>query len=1126
MNIFNPFLERQIFSITFGLSGYVYLSTIFRAKPLLFLIDSGASISILKKSTLPSDYEIDTCRSVTLTGITDHEIFTFGSANLQLFDLNSSTYSYSFQLVDDDFNMNVDGILGLDFIQYFGAILDFRNWLIYLFNDNDIDTDLAMFSEPADQVFSLVSIEQQQILKTLKKNFPIKYAQRLESLCREYIDIFGIASSKVGVNNFYEQSIRLKNYDPVFIKNYRTPYSDKSEIDRQVQKMLDDDIIESSISEYNNPILLVPKKPLPGSNEKRWRLVVDFRQLNKKVVSDKFPLPRIDEILDKMGGSNLFCQLDFLSGFHQIPLHEDSRNFTSFTTDSGTFRFKRLPFGLIMAPNSFQRMMSLAFQGLSPDRNFLYMDDYCLTAKTEEEMFANLEKVFQRCRERNLTLNADKCNFFGKEVTYLGHRCTDKGIYPDDSKFEVIRNYPTPQNADEVRRFVALCNYYRKFVKDFALYALELTRLTKKNVEFEWTDACQKSFEYLKQKLIEPSVLQYPNFDKEFVLFTDASGKACGAVLTQKYGDTYLPISYASKAFNPAERKKPIIELELLAIHWGIKHFRPYLYGIKFLVMSDHKPLIYLFNMVNPSSKLTRIRLDLAEYNFDVNYIKGSENVTADALSRIPIDEFEEICHVKFMKVFRMTTRQQTKAAMKKQIENIDTEISPRNVYEGTRKTNIPLLQFYDEKIVITQKKKPRNEVIKNRYLTRKGLRLKELLSDLESCEQFDELAIEVDDKLFDYVTLNNFKENGNEILKNLKIILVPARIIIKDPVKQREIIQKYHNDTLLGGHHGVRKTIEKIKTYYNWMNLSKQVHDYVRACDQCQRNKVTRYNKQHRCSRETPMKPFEVVQIDLQGPFLSSFNQNKYICTIICELTKYLVAIPIPNKEASTVAKAIFEGFITTFGPMKSIVTDQGTEFKNELIRRFNELLKIQHNFATPYHHQTLGVVERNHRVFNEYLRTYVNNERTDWDAFLSSFVYCYNTTVSTITGYTPFELVFGKIPPNFDFLGIGIDPVYNYDDYVSELKFRLQSEHARVKRSIEKFKLAEKTKYDTNIRETNFEVGDLVLVRKESNHKHEFLFEGPFEVRDVEEFNVIVANNGNDMKVHKDRVKIYNVE
>lgn len=198
-------------------------------------------------------------------------------------------------------------------------------------------------------------------------------------------------------------------------------------------------------------------------------------------------------------------------------------------------------------------------------------------------------------------------------------------------------------------------------------------------------------------------------------------------------------------------------------------------------------------------------------------------------------------------------------------------------------------------------------------------------------------------------------------------------------------------------------------------------------------------------------MESFQVVQIDLQGPFLSSLNNNRYIVTMVCELTKYLVAIPNANKEARTVANAIFEGFITTFGPMKTMLTDLGTEFKNELTTKFNKLLGISHDFSTAYHHRTLGVVERNHRTFNEYLRTYINKERTDWDAYLSSFVYCYNTTTSSATGHSPYELVFGKRPPHFEFFNGDIDPIYNVDHYVSELKFRLQSEYVRVRESIE---------------------------------------------------------------------------
>lgn len=260
------------------------------------------------------------------------------------------------------------------------------------------------------------------------------------------------------------------------------PHSQKAEMGAQVQKMLDDKIIEPSTSPYNSPILLVPKKATDGT--KKWRLVVDFRQLNKKLMPDKFPLPRIDEILDQLGRAKFFTTLDLMSGFHQIALEKESRKYTAFSTDSGHFHYTRLPFGVNIAPNSFQRMMHIGLSGLPPEICFIYLDDIIVVGCSEKHHLANLEKVFSQLRKRNLKLNISKCHFFRHELTFLGHNVTKDGIYPDESKFKVIEDYPIPKDSDEARRFTSFASYYRRFMPNYSIVAQPLTRLTRKNVEF------------------------------------------------------------------------------------------------------------------------------------------------------------------------------------------------------------------------------------------------------------------------------------------------------------------------------------------------------------------------------------------------------------------------------------------------------------------------------------------------------------------------------------------------------------------------------------------------------------------------------------------------------------------
>lgn len=416
-----------------------------------------------------------------------------------------------------------------------------------------------------------------ELLQELNSDIPELAKDDTIALCKEFTDIFGLSTDKLTYNNFYEQKIKLTDQSPVYIKNYRTPHAQISEIDLHVQKMIDDSIIEPSTAAYNSPILLVPKKS--NTADKKWRLVIDYRQLNKKLVADKFPLPRIDDILDQLGRAKWFSTLDLKSGFHQIPLETNSRDVTTFSTNTGSYRFTRLPFGLKISPNSFQRMMSIAFSGVTPEKAFLYMDDLIVIGCSKNHHLQNLRKVFETCRKFNLKLNPKKCKFFQNNVTFLGHKITNKGILPDDTKFVVINNYQTPENADAVKRFVAFCNYYRRFIQNFAEIAKPLNKLTKKGSEFIWSKECQNSFEHLKKSLTKPNLLQYPDFNKQFILTTDASKEACGAILSQEFDGIELPIAYASKGFTKGEINKATIEKELAAIHWAIKHFRPYLYG-------------------------------------------------------------------------------------------------------------------------------------------------------------------------------------------------------------------------------------------------------------------------------------------------------------------------------------------------------------------------------------------------------------------------------------------------------------------------------------------------------------------------------------------------------------------
>lgn len=984
-----------------------------------------------------------------------------------------------------------------------------------------------------------------ELQKILSNSTSNEFYGDMTKLFEKYSDIFALEQDKMTINNFYNQNFNLLDKSPVFVKNYRLPETQKTEIDRQVQNLLDNNLIEPSSSSYNSPIILVPKKST--DNTKKWRMCIDYRMLNKKLSPDKFPLPRIDEILDQLGRTKYFSILDLYSGFHQIPIEKESRAITAFSTSNGSFQWKVLPFGLNVAPNSFMRMMNIAFSGLNAHQAFIYMDDIIVIGCSKNHHVKNLISVFDTCRKYNLKLNPLKCKFFKNEVNFLGHRCTANGILPDKSKIDAVRNYTRPTDKDATKRFVAFANYYRKFLRNFAEMASPLNNLTRKNTDFVWTDNCEKSFQKIKEKLISPPILQYPDFAKQFIVTVDASNTACGAVLSQikDKGDD-LPISFISKAFQKGEKNKPTIEKELIAIHFAITTFRPYLYGTHFLVKSDHKPLIYLYKKKNPASKLTNIRLDLEEYDFIITHISGKDNVVADALSRITLRDIKETFSTEDDKtVLPMQTRSMTrnrdnttisdeidKNIEKTRIKNKSPERTPK-IYEnnGTKyEKGIPIIKTNKNKLRALKSNKLLFTVDLDYEINNKQSieKLPKTIERISNETKIKNLQLPTNDELFTKMTIEELKHIGNNVLKDIQIELIHYPKTITDDREKLEIIQKFHDDPIMGGHCGFDRLLAKIKTHYFWKKMSKDTLKYTKTCHKCQVNKPKTKTIEPLTLTNTAQKPFDVVIIDTIGPMTKSTNNNVYAVTIICDLTKYLVTIPVPTKEAIVIARAIFNKFVLIYGPMAEIRTDMGTEYRNEIVKNLLQLIGTKHSMSTAYRHETVGSIERNHRIFNEYLRSYLNDNDSDWDEYLYYYTFCYNTTPSSCFNfkYTPYELIFSKISNIPDKIFNGkVDPIYNIDNFANEAKFRLQKTHLEAKKLIEKMKTQNKSNFDKKLNPISIEIGDKVLIEMGNRTKTDPIYKGPYTVINIENLNVTLKNDKSDKieKVHKNRLQKY---
>src|SRR5579862_411424 len=350
---------------------------------------------------------------------------------------------------------------------------------------------------------------------------------KLRELIGKYKDICMVEGMELGKTNIVKHKVNTGNNEPIAQKPYKANDEKREVIKKEIEKMLEDGIIKESYSPWASPVVIIIKKD--GSN----RFCIDFRKLNDITVSDAHPLPRIDGLLEQFRGANWFSSIDLASGYWQIEMEEEDKAKTAFTCYLGLFEFNVMPFGLKNAPPTFQRMMNKILKEWLYKFVVVYIDDILIYSKTFEEHLVHIEKVLRKLKEVNLMMKLKKCDWCKQEIQFLGHVVGKGGLRQDQSKIEKIKNLKVPTTVREVRAVLGLCSYYRRFVKGFSKIAKPLFELLKKDQKFEWKEKHQETFERLKEKLIEHPILEYPDFDKEFILMTDASGEGLGAVLSQ-----------------------------------------------------------------------------------------------------------------------------------------------------------------------------------------------------------------------------------------------------------------------------------------------------------------------------------------------------------------------------------------------------------------------------------------------------------------------------------------------------------------------------------------------------------------------------------------------------------------
>lgn len=420
----------------------------------------------------------------------------------------------------------------------------------------------------------------------------------LDAILAEYTDIFASKDKPLGLCNILEAEIDTDGARPIRQRAYSTPLAKRRIIEDEIESMLENGIIRPSASPWASPITMVPKKD--GST----RFCIDYRKLNNVVVKNAYPLPLIRDIFAQLGDMTVFSTLDMKAGYWQIPMNQNSISKTAFICHKGLFEFLRLPFGLTSSGSIFQHVVNTALHGLVGSACLVYLDDVVVFGRNVHEHNINLQKVLERFRYYNLQLKPSKCHFLQQELLLLGHIVKADGISPNPEKTRAIAALPPPTCLKGLRSFLGMTGYYRNLLPNYAHIAQPLMRLLSPKIKFEWSVDTQLAFDQLKTMLQKEPVLAYPDPAKPYKLYTDASQYAVGAVLTQEKEGTERVIQYVSHTLSKVQQRWPIVEKEAYAILHALKTLRTYLWGAKFAIYTDHKPLNALLTSTFQNAKV------------------------------------------------------------------------------------------------------------------------------------------------------------------------------------------------------------------------------------------------------------------------------------------------------------------------------------------------------------------------------------------------------------------------------------------------------------------------------------------------------------------------------------------
>lgn len=990
---------------------------------------------------------------------------------------------------------------------------------VVITNESEQDTFIPPYSVIADlETFHCILSEQRVThLPTEKSpgsiniNFgesPLspEWKKRVTEKLNNISEVFSQHDLDFGCTTAVKHHIPLHDSTPFKQRARPIHPHDYEAVRRHLRDLLEAGVIRESSSPFASPVVVVRKK------NGDVRLCIDYRKLNLQTIKDAYPLPNLEESFSALTGSRWFSVLDLKSGYYQIQMCEEDKPKTAFVTPLGFWEFNQMPQGVTNAPSTFQRLMERCMGDLHLKEVLVFLDDLIIFSDTLEEHERRLLRVLDRLREYGLKLSPEKCRFFQTSVRYLGHIVSEKGVQTDPEKIETIKTWPIPQTLKQLKSFLGFAGYYRRFIKDYSIIAKPLNNLTRgylparksKNTKSHqkptynqnqpfgdrWDCSCQLAFETLIEKLITAPVLGFADLSRPYILHTDASVTGLGAALYQEQDGKLRVIAYASRGLSQSESRYPAHKLEFLALKWSVtEKFQDYLYGAEFTVVTDSNPLTYILITAKLDATGHRWLAALSTYSFKLLYRSGKQNCDADALSRRPHACSSDDVPSDYELIHQFVSQ-----------HTADSEAIPEDIVGAICQSHLVRAARPDDKgqigLTFIESMSANANLVPDIYCSDTLHQLpvipalniqekqhadpciRELIHQLETGEkippaaraELPELPLLLREwsrlELVDGVLYRRRQDNEE----------VSYQLVL--PEELRPLVLKSLHDDM--GHMGIERTLDLVRTRFYWPKMAVDVEEKIKTCGRCVRRKALPERAAPLVSIKTS-RPLELLCMDFLSLEPDSSN-TRDILVLTDHFTKFAVAIPTPNQKAKTVAKCLWENFIIYYGIPERIHTDQGQDFESKLIKELCEVAGIEKSRTTPYHPRG-NPVERFNRTLLAMLGTLEQKQKTRWKEHVKPLVHAYNCTRNEVTGFAPYELMFGRTPRlpvdlAFD-LPVREATSKNHSQYVKSLKSRLEESFKIASKNATKSADKNKARFDSRVKPSALVPGDRVLVR-----------------------------------------------